>query len=98
MKSSIGVSDSGHPIEVRVVEIRGRGICPLDIKVGDLFRSDRELGAACHWAAHTLLPFTAALRFGGDVPWESEEGLARVCCPDPDNSVVFEVRRVEAGA
>jgi hypothetical protein len=41
------------------------------------------------------LPFTTALRFGGDVPWESEPGLARICCPDPDNLVVFEIRRVE---
>jgi len=87
-------SETGYPIEVRVVEIRGRGICPLNIEVGDLFHSDREVGAVCHWAAHTLLPFTTALRFGGNVPWEPEPGLARICCPDPDNSVVFEVRRL----
>lgn len=94
MTDRAAVSD--HPIEIRVVEIRGRGVCPLDIKVGDVFRSDREVGAVCHWAAHTLLPFSAALRFGGNVPWESEPGFARICCPDPDNSVVFEVRRLEA--
>lgn len=94
MTDRAAVSD--HPIEIRVVEIRGRGVCPLDIKVGDVFRSDREVGAVCHWAAHTLLPFSTALRFGGNVPWESEPGFARICCPDPDNSVVFEVRRLEA--
>jgi uncharacterized repeat protein (TIGR04076 family) len=90
------VASIGHPIEIRAVEIRGRGTCPLDIRVGDLFRSDREVGAVCHWAAHTLLPLSTALRFGGDIPWEVESGLARVCCPDPDNSVVFEIRRVGA--
>jgi uncharacterized repeat protein (TIGR04076 family) len=82
------VTATGHPIAIRVVEIRGRGVCPLG--------SDLEVGAVCHWAAHTLLPFSTALRFGGDVPWESEAGLARICCPDPDNSVVFEIRRLEA--
>jgi uncharacterized repeat protein (TIGR04076 family) len=87
---------TGYPIEVRVVEIRGRGACPLDIKVDNIFRSDREVGAVCHWAAHTLLPFTTALRFGGDLSWEAEPGLARICCPDPENSVVFEIRRLEA--
>lgn len=87
---------TGYPIVVRVVEIRGRGVCPLDIKVGDIFRSDREVGAVCHWAAHALLPFTSVLRFGGDLPWETEPGLARICCPDPDNSVVFEICRLEA--
>jgi uncharacterized repeat protein (TIGR04076 family) len=83
----------GSPIEIWVIEIRGRRACPLGLRVGDLFRSDRQIGAVCHWASHALLPWTTALRFGGDVPWESEPGLARVCCPDPDNVVVFEVRR-----
>jgi len=96
--SDVKVSEAGHPIEVCVVEIRGRGICPLGLKVGDRFRSDGEVGAACHWAAHTLLPFTATLRFGGNLPWEAEPGLARICCPDPDNSVLFEVRRRELDA
>ena len=68
------------------------------MKVGDIFRSDREVGAVCHWTAHTLtlLPFSTALRFGGDVPWESELGLVRICCRDPDNSAVLEIHRLEA--
>lgn len=89
------VAAEDHAIEIRVVEIRGRGVCPLEMKVGDIFRSDREVGAVCHWAAHTLLPLSTALRFRGDAPWESEPGLARACCPDPDSSVVFETRRLE---
>ena len=96
--SDVKVSEAGQPIEVCVVEIRGRGICPLGLQVGDRFLSDGEVGAVCHWAAHTLLPFTATLRFGGNLPWESEPGLARICCPDPDNSVVFTVRRREIDA
>lgn len=82
-----------YPIEIRLLEIRGRGTCPFGVQLGDLFRSDGQIGAVCHWAAHTLLSWTTAVRSGGDVPWESEPGLARVCCPDPDNVVVFEVGR-----
>jgi len=85
---------AGQPLEIRALDIRGTGVCLLDIKVDDVFRSNREVGVVCHWAAHTILPFTTALRFGGDLPWESEPGLARVCCPDPDDPVVFEIRRV----
>jgi uncharacterized repeat protein (TIGR04076 family) len=96
--SDVKVSESGHAIEVQVVEILGRGICPRGLQIGDRFRSDGEVGVACQWAAHTLLPFTTTLRFGGNVPWESEPGLARVCCPDPGNAVVFEVRRRERDA
>lgn len=94
MTDRAAVSD--RPIEIRVVEIRGRGVCPLDIRAGDVFRSDRVVGAVCHWAAHTLLPFSTVLRSGGNVPWESEPGFARICCPDPDIPVVFEVSRLEA--
>ena len=93
---SLDETPQGRPIQIRVIEIRGRGTCPLGLSVGDLFRSDRQVGAVCHWAGYTLLPWTTALRFGGDVPWEVELGLARVCCPDPDNVVVFEVRRRSA--
>ncbi len=73
---------TGYPLEIRVIDIMGRGVYPLGLKVGDCFASDKELAQACHWAAHVLLPFTTALRFGGQVPWEDEPDLARVCCLD----------------
>lgn len=82
----------GSPIGMRV-EIRRRGACPLGLSVGDLFRSDRQVGAVCHWAGDTGLPWTTALRLGGDVPWKAEPGLERVCCPDLDKVAVLEVRR-----
>lgn len=90
------VAADDHAIKLRVVEIRGRGVCPLEMKVGDIFRSDREIGAVCHWAAHALLPLSMVLCFGVDVQWESEPGLARACCPDPGSSVVFEIHRLES--
>jgi uncharacterized repeat protein (TIGR04076 family) len=65
---------TGYPLEIRVVDIMGRGVCPLNLRVGDCFASDKELAQACHWAAHVLLPFTTTLRFGGQVPWEDEPG------------------------
>lgn len=86
---------TGDPIAMCAVEIRGWGTWPLGIETGDIFRSDLEVGAVCHWTAHTLPPSSTDLRFGSDLPAESEPGLARICCPDPDNSVVFEIRRLE---
>ncbi|MFQ6014326.1 MAG: TIGR04076 family protein [Anaerolineae bacterium] len=83
-----------YPLEIKVVDIMGQGTCHEGLKVGDIFSSDRELAQACPWAAYILLPLTTALRFGGDVPWEQEPGLARACCMDAANPVVFEVRRV----
>lgn len=90
------VKETGHPIAMRVTEIRGRGIGPTGTEAADVFRPDREIGAVCHWAAHTRLPFTMALRFGGDLASELEPGPAGLCRPDSDNSRVFEIRRLKA--
>ena len=78
---------TGRPLAICMEEIRGRGTCPLGMETGGILRSDREVGAVCHWAA---------LRSGGDLPWESEPGSAWICGPDPDHSVVFEIRSLEA--
>ncbi len=48
----------------------------------------------CSWAFYTLYPFAQVLEFGGQLPWEPDAGGARVACPDPDNPVVFELRRI----
>lgn len=46
----------------------------------------------CSWAFNALYPFATALRFGGNLPWEDQPGRALVSCPDPANTVVFELR------
>jgi len=47
----------------------------------------------CSWAFHTLFPFAEVLQFDGSFPWEKDPKKATVACPDPDNPVVFELRR-----
>ena len=82
-------------VKVKVLEIRGGGKCPFDLKVGDEFVFEHlPPKNFCHWAFHSMLPFMTALRFGGNIPWEEEKGVCRACCPDPDNTVVFEIKRV----
>ena len=51
----------------------------------------------CSWAFYALYPFAQVLQFGGSFPWEPDAGVSRVACPDPDNPVVFELRRIHAG-
>jgi len=91
-----GEMPRGMPIEIGVIEIWGRGTRPLGPSVGDLLRSD-QVGAVCDWAGYTFPPRIPAVRFGGEVPWEAEPGLARVCWPDPEDVVVCEVRRRSPG-
>lgn len=81
-------------IEVKVTTILEKGVCPFGYKSGDTFTFDEKTPPGiCNWAYLAILPFATALLFGGNIPWE-EKGLCRVCCPDPGNPVVFEIRRI----
>lgn len=81
-------------ITARVVSQKGR--CEAGHRVGDEFIIGQTApGGLCSWALYTLFPFAQTLQFGGSFPWEKEPGAARVACPDADNPVVFELRRIE---
>ncbi len=76
--------------------ISQEGTCEAGHRVGDEFIMGQATPPGmCSWAFYTLFPFTEVLEFGGSFPWESGPGKARVACPDPDNPVIFELRRVE---
>ena len=72
-----------------------KGTCVAGHRVGDEFEIDelKTPGGMCPWAFVALWPFAEPLRFGA-FPWEKDPSKARVACPDPDNPVVFELRKV----
>jgi uncharacterized repeat protein (TIGR04076 family) len=72
-----------------------KGTCALGHKVGDRFVIENYTPAGmCSWAFYTIFPFATVLQFGGSFPWEDNEGKAVVACPDSENPVVFELRRM----
>lgn len=74
------------------------GYCEAGHCVGDTFDIGQKTPAGmCSWAFYALYPFAQVLQFGGSFPWEPDAGVSRVACPDPDNPVVFELRRIHAG-
>jgi uncharacterized repeat protein (TIGR04076 family) len=82
--------------QVKVKVIKQQGNCEAGHKVGDEFIIGTHAPAGlCVWALYTLFPFAAALQADGNFPWEREDGLSEVACPDPSNPVVFEVRRIK---
>ncbi|MGC8721689.1 MAG: TIGR04076 family protein [Caldisericaceae bacterium] len=87
-------------IKIKVVEIKGGGVCSAGLKVGDIFEiNDKGQPVPvnfCGWAFVTLWPFITPLRYGGTLPWERNPDKAYVSCPDPDNTVVFEISREES--
>ena len=75
---------------------RKKGTCPLGHKVGDEFEiGDYTPNGMCSWALYAIFPFATALQFGGNFPWEDNPGKAIAACPDSENPVVFELRRVQ---
>ncbi len=82
-----------YKVVARVVS--RKGTCALGHKVGDEFViGDYTPDGMCSWAFYTIFPFATVLQFGGSFPWEDNAGKAVVACPDSENPVVFELRRM----
>jgi len=74
--------------------ISQQGTCEAQHKVGDEFlMGEKTPPNLCSWAFYSLFPFAQVLQFGGSFPWEKDPNKSSVACPDPDNPVVFELRR-----
>ena len=83
-----------NTVVARVVSQKGH--CEAGHRVGDEFVIDQVTPCEmCSWAFVTVFPFSQVLQFGASFPWEPEAGVSRVACPDPDNPVVFELRKAE---
>ncbi len=82
--------------DVRITLVSQLARCPNGHQVGDRWLVGRKTPAGmCLGAFSSLLPYIAALRFGGDFPWE-EEGQGTFCCPDPKVVNTFRLERVTA--
>jgi uncharacterized repeat protein (TIGR04076 family) len=86
-----------YRIIARVAELRhesGKSPCRL-YKLGDEFDLSKpeEKEKICRWAYNAMFPFLTVLEYGGTLPWEADPGRTYVACPDPNNVVVFELRR-----
>ncbi len=81
--------------EVFARVVSQKGTCAAQHKVGDEFAvGDKTPVELCSWAFYAFFPFATVLRFGGSFPWEENSEEATVACPDPENRVVFRLRRM----
>jgi uncharacterized repeat protein (TIGR04076 family) len=93
----ISVERKIYKIKIRVIEVRGKSECSAGLKVGDEFEISENGQPVpvnfCGWAFVTLWQFITPLRYGGKLPWETDENKAYVSCPDPETTVIFEIIR-----
>ena len=81
--------------QVAVKVISQKGTCAAKHKVGDEWiLGNRTPGGMCFGAFHVLYQNARVLMFGGSLPWESDPDVSTIVCPDPENPVVFELRRL----
>ena len=83
-----------YPVSVKVVSIKGR--CSHGLKVGDEWIFDWQTpGGLCLFGLQALLPSIFVLMFGGALPWEPDRDIVtHMACPDGNNPVIFELRRL----
>ena len=82
-------------VEVMVKSQRGK--CAFGHRVGDkiVFDGKSVKGEICYSALIVLLPKVYAMRYGAEFPWAEDKDVIYNACPDSENPVVFEIRRVK---
>jgi len=82
---------------IEVIVKSQKGKCAFGHEVGDkiVFDGKSVSGDICYSALMVLLPKIFAMLYGVEFPWTEDKDVIFNACPDADNPVVFEIRRVE---
>ena len=81
--------------KVKVKVISQKGTCGIGHKVGDEWVVDvKTPEGICLGAFSSLSPILQVLMYGGSFPWASDPDVTTIACPDAQNPVVFELRRL----
>ena len=81
--------------DVVVKVVSQKGTCAAKHKVGDEWVIGHKTPEGiCGAAFNALIPFNWVLALGGTFPWATDPDVTTVACPDAQNPVVFEVRRL----
>jgi len=83
--------------DVEVSVISQKGVCGAGHKVGDKWIVNGSLvpGGMCGAAYHVLYPDIRVYRFGGILPWTKDPDVCQIACPDNENPVVFQIKRIK---
>ncbi|MFC2019401.1 TIGR04076 family protein [Chloroflexota bacterium] len=84
-----------YDIKVKVLSQEGNCVCGH--KVGDewilgLTSPEKPM---CLPALDVVFSSAKMLRYGGAFPWSTDPGVTTCPCPDAENPVIFEIRRIE---
>ncbi len=79
--------------------IKQEGTCVAKHSIGDEITIDFDKneiqGKICLHSLYSILPKVFAMAYGAKFPWLKEENISTHPCPDVENPVVYEVRRIK---
>jgi uncharacterized repeat protein (TIGR04076 family) len=82
-----------YDIEITVVS--QKGYCGAGHKVGDKWVTKIHTpGGICLSAFRAIETDIDVLKYGGAYPWSKDPDVTTSVCPDPQNPVVFEIKRI----
>ena len=89
--------DEEHGSDAVVTVVSQQGYCGAGYRVGDQIRFSGVTieGNLCIHALCGLLPKVLAMRYGAQFPWLEDPDVSLQACPDAQNPVVFELRRIK---
>jgi uncharacterized repeat protein (TIGR04076 family) len=84
------------PYNVEVTVKKVSGVCHFGCKVGDQIHFDGRSvkGDICYSALMAILPKVYAMMYGAEFPWAKNKDIIKNVCPDPENPVLFEIKRI----
>jgi len=76
--------------------IRQKGHCEMGHRVGDVVTCTEAgvEGRICFHALYSIVPKVFAMMYDAKFPWLEDPDVTTHACPDADNPVVFEVKRI----
>jgi uncharacterized repeat protein (TIGR04076 family) len=82
--------------DIEVTVISQKGTCGAGHKVGDRWLiHDTTPGGICLSAYPVMEGSIEVLKYGGSYPWSKEPDISASVCPDPENPVVFQLKRIQ---
>lgn len=84
-----------YDVAIKITSQKGK--CDAGHKVGDewiIKKDGLTPGGMCITAYNVSFPYVMTLMFGGSFPWEDNPDITRIACPDPDNPLILELKRI----
>ena len=88
---------------IKMKIINSKGVCSAGHEVGEEFTLnlrghnliwDKNL-KICAELLNVVFPAAMTMAYGGELPWENEEGKAKIGCPDPNVQILLELSCLE---